>query len=367
MPKKRILIVDDSVLIRRVLGNALSRNPGLEVAGSAANGRIALMKIPLLHPDVVILDVEMPEMDSLQTLTAIRHAFPEIAIIMLSVSTEQGVAATIEALSLGAKDYVTKPETGAAFDGATQTLSEQIAAKIDLFCFGGTGEHLDLDSMLAAPRGSESLPTTIGRAATRVDVLAIGVSTGGPNALMDLLSGFPVDFPVPILIVQHMPPLFTKLLAERLAARCKIRGAEGRSHQAIQPGDAWIAPGNFHMTVEKSGKIVRTMLNQNPPENSCRPAVDVLFRSVAKAYGSHALAVVMTGMGQDGLRGCQQIRANGGQVLAQDKASSVVWGMPGAVVRAGIADQVVSLRDLGAEITKRVWSHRSEKCALFGS
>ena len=197
-----------------------------------------------------------------------------------------------------------------------------------------------------------------------MDALAIGVSTGGPNAITGLLSGFPADFPVPILVVQHMPPLFTKLLAERLATLCKIRVAEARSYQNVRPGTAWIAPGDFHMIVERKGQMVRTAILQDPPENSCRPAADVLFRSVAKVYGSHVLAVVMTGMGKDGLRGCQEIRAAGGQVLAQDEASSVVWGMPGAVVRAGLADQVVSLRNLGAEITNRVWSRRLKKRAL---
>jgi two-component system chemotaxis response regulator CheB len=367
MSKKRVLIVDDSVVIRRALADALSRCQGLEVVGSAPNGRTALMKIALLHPDVVILDVEMPEMDVLQTLTAMRNVSPEIAVIMLSVPTEQGAAATLEALSLGAKDYVTKPEVATDIDAVLQTLSGELAAKIDLFCIGVRNAHSDSNSQSAELAGLATLPAAVSHAGTRVDVVAIGVSTGGPNALMDLLSGMSVDFPVPILIVQHMPSLFTKLLAERLAAHCKINVVEGRSHQPILPGGAWIAPGDFHMTVERDGATVRIRTQQDHPENSCRPSVDVLFRSVAKVYGPSVLAVVMTGMGQDGFRGCQQIRANGGQVLAQDKASSVVWGMPGVVVRSGMADQVVSLHDLRAEITKRVWSHRSETRALVSN
>jgi len=367
MSNKRILIVDDSIVIRRALRNALSRIPGLEVAGSAPNGQIALMKIPLLHPDVVILDIEMPEMDSLQTLTAIRNDSPEIAVIMLSVSTEQGVAATLEALSLGAKDYVTKPEITTFFDDVVQTLSGELAAKIDLFCVEIRDGQVDSNSQLAALPSLQTVPTAANSPGTRVDVLAIGASTGGPNALTDLLSGFPVDFPVPILIVQHMPSLFTKLLAERLAVHCKIRVVEARPHQSIVQGGAWIAPGGFHMTVERDHETIQIRTQQDHPENSCRPSVDVLFRSVAKVYGPHVLAVMMTGMGQDGLCGCQKIRAVGGQVLAQDKASSVVWGMPGAVVRAGIVDQVVSLHDLRTEIIKRVWSHRSEKRVLIGS
>ncbi len=367
MPKKRVLIVDDSVVIRRSLADALSRNPGIEVAGSAPSGRIALMKIPLLHPDVVVLDVDMPEMDGVETLAAIRKASPEIAVIMLSVSTEEGAAATLEALSLGARDYLLKPEAAVIPGDGIQVLGSELAVRIDLLGVVAHDQTPTSNSVADAPAGSKPIEAPAIRTPDRVDAVAIGVSTGGPNALMELLSGLPADFPVPVLIVQHMPPVFTKLLAGRLAKTCKIRVAEGSSHQAIQEGGAWIAPGNFHMTVERDGETVRLRTEKGRPENSCRPAVDVLFRSVAKVYGPRALGVVMTGMGEDGFRGCQQIRAAGGQVLVQDEASSVVWGMPGAVAKAGIADQIVSLRDLPEEIGKRVWSHRSRRPALVGS
>jgi two-component system, chemotaxis family, protein-glutamate methylesterase/glutaminase len=366
MPKKRVLIVDDSVVIRRSLAGELSDSLGLEIVGSAPSGRIALMKIRLLQPDVVILDVEMPEMDGVETLTAIRKASPGIAVIMLSVSSEEGAAATLEALSRGAKDYLVKPEVAAILEGGLQKFSSELAARIDAI---GTAP-VEQTAVSASPAEATSGPNTIDGRATRspgrVDAVAIGVSTGGPNALMELLSGFPADFPVPILIVQHMPPVFTKLLAGRLAKTCKIRVAEGSSHQTIGQGSVWIAPGDFHMSVERKGETVRIRTEQGRPENSCRPAVDVLFRSVAKVYGPHALGVVMTGMGEDGFRGCQQIRAAGGYVLVQDEASSVVWGMPSAVVRAGIADQIVSLRDLPEEISSRVWSHRPRKSVLVG-
>jgi len=366
MLKKRLLIVDDSVVIRRSLAEALSRNPGLEVAGSAPTGRIALMKIPLLHPDVVLLDVEMPEMDGVETLTAIRKASPDTAVIMLSVSSEAGAAATLEALSLGAKDYLIKPEVAAVLGDGMQAFSAELAERIDLL--GAPAHDPTPDSKsVTDDSGTHAIAARASSPQTRVDAVAIGVSTGGPNALMGLLSGFPADFPVPILIVQHMPPVFTKLLAGRLANICKIRVAEGTSNQTIQQGEAWIAPGDLHMTVERDGEIVRIRTQRGRPENSCRPAVDVLFRSVAKVYGHHALGVVMTGMGEDGFRGCQQIRAAGGHVLVQDEASSVVWGMPGAVARAGIADQIVSLRDLPEEISKRVWSLRPKKRVLVGS
>ena len=367
MPKKRVLIVDDSVVIRRSLTDALSRNPGMEVAGSAPNGRIALIKIPLIHPNVVLLDVDLPDMSALQTLAAIRKVSPEIDVLMLSVPTEQGAAATLEALSLGAKDYLIKPKVSAFLEKGMQSFSDELAARIDLLGAVESGGTLNSNPVAEATPGLKIAAPPARRPAARVDVVAIGVSTGGPNALTDLLCGFPADFPVPILIVQHMPPVFTKLLAERLAHQCKIRVTEGNSHQTIRQGGAWIAPGDFHMTVEREGEAVRVHALKGRPENSCRPAVDVLFRSVAEVYGPHALGVVMTGMGEDGFRGCQQIRAAGGQVLVQDEASSVVWGMPGAVARAGIADQVVSLQDLPEEISRRVWCHRPERHALVGT
>jgi two-component system chemotaxis response regulator CheB len=182
----------------------------------------------------------------------------------------------------------------------------------------------------------------------------IGSSTGGPNALAEMLPAFPPDWPVPILMVQHMPPEFTVRLAERLAEKSRLRVREGVAGEPVAAAQAWVAPGNHHLLVRREDKAVRLALNQEPPVNSCRPSVDVLFRSAAAVYGPGVLAVVLTGMGQDGLRGCECVRAAGGQVLAQDEASSVVWSMPGAVAQAGLADQVLPLGDLGPEILRRV-------------
>jgi two-component system chemotaxis response regulator CheB len=358
MSKKRILIVDDSVVIRRSLANALARDADLEVVGSASNGRIALMKIPLLHPDVVTLDVEMPDMDGLQALAEIRKRYPQLPVIMLSDPTDRGVAATLDALTLGAKDYVTKPDIAMNADDGLQILSDELAAKIVLHCPGAIHQSPPPKSRARIPPDGTSPGTTVNAAAPRVDVLAIAVSTGGPNALMDLIPRFPADFPVPILIVQHMPPIFTKLLAERLAAKCKIRVTEACMHQTVLAGGAWIAPGNFHMVVEIDNGSVRIRTQDDPPENFCRPSADVLFRSVVEVYGARVLAVVMTGMGQDGLRGCEKIHAAGGQIVVQDEASSVVWGMPGLIVKAGIADQILPLQALGGEIMDRVSRHR---------
>ena len=350
MPTRRLLLVDDSVVIRHGLTAALADAPGIEVAGSAASGRVALMKIPLLQPDVVALDVEMPGMDGLETLAAIRQACPRLPVIMLNVPTPDGAAATIDALTCGARDYVMKPPAAVPSEEALTVLAGRLVSKIAL-CFpemshSRTGQIERED------------PLATGRVTHRIDVLAIGASTGGPQALMDLIPVFPAGFPVPILIVQHMPPTFTRLLAERLAARSTLRVAEGSLHQPLAAGHAWIAPGDFHLAVARDTDAVRIVTNQHAAENWCRPAADVLFRSVADVYGPHALAVVLTGMGQDGLKGCERIRAAGGQVLVQDEASSVVWGMPGFVARAGMADRVVPLGELGAEILGRVRRHR---------
>jgi two-component system chemotaxis response regulator CheB len=350
----RVLIVDDSVVVRRDLTAALSQRPGIEIAGAASSGRIALMKIPLLHPDVVALDVEM--IDALETLAAIRANWRRLKVIVLNVPTVSGASATADALARGASDFVMKPAAAVPSEKAMSGLAEELASKIASCCQIGPGQQL--------LQGAVRRGWSIGSADRhRIDVVVIGTSTGGPSALTDLIPAFDADFPVPILIVQHLPPVFTKLLAERLSAQARIRVAEGGHHQALTPGCAWIAPGDFHMAVERDGGQVRIVTHRQPPENSCRPAADVLFRSVAKVYGPHALAVVMTGMGQDGFRGCEEIQAAGGQVLVQDEESSVVWGMPGFVARAGIADGIVPLTRLSTEILDRVQRGRHELVA----
>ena len=362
MFKPRVLIVDDSVVIRRSLTDALSHDPHLEAVGSAPTGRVAMMKIALVRPDIVVLDVEMPEMNGLETLAAIRQAYQQLPVIMLSVPTDRGAAATLDALTLGARDFVTKPDSNS--NDSLSVLSNELISKIQ-GCFSGASRDVPVgDSRKPGPAAKLLLADAGTSSKKRVDVLAIGASTGGPNALMELIPALPADFPVPILIVQHMPAMFTKLLAQRLAAKCKVSVVEGSSHQRIFPGAAWIAPGDLHMAIAKEGDDVRILTHRDPPENSCRPAVDVLFRSVVRAYGSHVLAVVMTGMGQDGLRGCEQVHAAGGQVLVQDEASSIVWGMPSFVAKAGIADRVLPLQELGAEILNRAWRYRSVKHAL---
>ncbi|MBU7584238.1 MAG: chemotaxis response regulator protein-glutamate methylesterase [Nostoc sp. TH1S01] len=346
MPKIRVLVVDDAVLVRSRVSKILSSDPQLEVVGVAANGRIALGKIPQVNPDVVLLDVEMPDMNGLETLAALRPIYPHLPVIMFSTSTYSGAAATLEALSLGASDYATKPSNLGSVEAANEHIRQELIPKIKLF---GAGipifSSASKVSAVVLPIPSKTAP---------VEVVAIGVSTGGPNALATLLSDVPADFSVPILIVQHMPPMFTKLLAERLSSKCQIPVREAIDGVELAAGHVWLAPGDFHLIVQREENKVRLAVHQAPPENSCRPSVDVLLRSVAQVYGASAIAVILTGMGQDGLHGCQCIREAGGQVLAQDEASSVVWGMPGFVVNAGLANRVVPLEQMADEIMQRI-------------
>src|SRR5262249_51671228 len=348
MGKIRVLIVDDSAVIRRVVTGELSTDPQIEVVGTAANGAIALAKMTQVNPDLVILDIEMPEMDGLETLRRLRAGFPRIPVIMFSALTEPGAPATLDALTLAPIDYFTKPGGASGLDESRRVIREELAPAIKEIC--------------KRPATTAGVPAVTRPAATdrpprqppgRVDVVAFGVSTGGPNALAEGFRSLPIDLPVPILIAQHMPPTFTRLLAERLTPNTPIPVQEARGGDSLVPGGACIATGNYHLTVVRDGPNVKTRLNQDPPENSCRPAVDPLFRSVAEVYGRNCLAVVLTGMGQDGLRGCEAIREKGGQVVVQDEVTSIVWGMPGAVARAGLADQILPLAMIGSEIVRR--------------
>jgi two-component system, chemotaxis family, protein-glutamate methylesterase/glutaminase len=363
MPKLRVLIVDDSVVIRRIVTDIISGDPDLEVAGVAANGRIALDRIPQVNPDIITLDVEMPEMDGLQMLKELRKSYPRLPVIMFSTLTERGATATIDALSLGASDYVTKPANVGKVGEGMILVRDELIPKIKALC----GRAV---AVIAKPAGQQGARPAIAPRPrlrvppTRVEIVAIGASTGGPNALADLLPGLPAEFPVPVVIVQHMPPIFTKLLADRLAAKSSLQVVEAITGDELRPGKVWIAPGNYHMGVERAANGSRIRLNQDTPENSCRPSVDALFRSVTKIYGAATLGVVLTGMGHDGLRGCEYIREAGGPVLVQDEASSVVWGMPGFVARAGLADKELPLGQIAGEIVRRAFEGRVKPLGL---
>lgn len=359
MDKIRVFIVDDSAVIRRLLSDLLKEDPQIDVVGMAGNGEQALPKIQQLHPDLVTLDMEMPIMDGIETLKALRKTHAKLPVIMFSTLTERGSSATLDALSLGASDYVTKPaNVGSVIEGMGR-IREELIPKIKALCGRKTVPVAAAAAPPVSPRPEMRIPRPIRTSAAGggIEILAIGVSTGGPNALAELMPALGKNFPVPVVIVQHMPPLFTRLLAERLGAISSFKSQEGSEGQLLRPGQLWVAPGGFHMVTERVRDGVILHLHEERPENSCRPAVDVLFRSVAKCYGPKVLSVILTGMGQDGLKGCEAIVAAGGQVLAQDEASSVVWGMPGAVSNAGLADKVLPLSELGPEILRRLQSN----------
>jgi two-component system chemotaxis response regulator CheB len=352
MKKAKVLVVDDAMLIRRMVTDVLGADPSIDVVGEAANGKIALQKIAQLTPDLVTLDVEMPEMNGLQTLKEIRKTHPRLPVIMFSAVTERGAADTLEALHYGASDYVTKP-AGAGRETAQARIREDLVPKIKSLCRMTGG----LPSLTGKPIGATKTTTAfslraLGPAIT-ADVVAISLSTGGPAALGAILSKLPAEFRAPLLVVPHMAQMFTRFFAERLAAQTKLKVVEPTEGQPIEPGVVYVAPGDFHLTVKRDNGISVMSLNQDPPQHSHRPAADVLFKSVAHAYGSRALGLVLTGMGQDGLKGCEAITGVGGRVLAQDETTSVVWEMPGLVARAGLADAVLPLNDIAAELIRR--------------
>jgi two-component system chemotaxis response regulator CheB len=287
-------------------------------------------------------------------LKEVRKSHPALPVIMFSTLTERGASATLDALSLGASDYVTKPSNTGSLDAGIAAIRTELIPKIKALCRRTPAKA----RIPIPPKPAASVRP---RSKQPIDIVAIGTSTGGPNALAEVLPRLPKELPVPIVVVQHMPPIFTRFLAERLAGQSQIAVGEANSGAELSPGQAWIAPGNFHMTVARKGLRGRVDLNQDPPEHSCRPAVDVLFRSVASAYRSNVLGVVMTGMGSDGVLGSQNIREAGGEVLIQDELSSVVWGMPGLVYAAGQADAVYPLDQLASEITRRVMQSRASR------
>lgn len=351
----KVLIVDDMVVARRMIAEALT-DPALEVVGSAPNGAIALAKIPQLNPDIVVLDIEMPEMDGLATLAEIRKKWPRLPVIMFSSLTKRGAVVTLEALTLGANDYVTKPDQVGSPQLALQHIRDGLIPKIKIFCQDlvqrGALSPLKEEKERLVPKGQ--FVKKIKELPGQVDIVAIGVSTGGPTALAGIFSKLPANFPVPIVMVQHMPPIFTKILAEHLSSKSAILVEEGAYGVRLQPGKAWLAPGEYHMVVRQVTDGVAIGINQDAPNCSCRPSVNVLFESVANVYGERTLAVILTGMGEDGLEGCKLIHKTGGRILAQDQETSVVWGMPGVVAKANIADAILPLDEIPNAIVEIV-------------
>jgi two-component system chemotaxis response regulator CheB len=355
MPQIQIMIVDDSVVVRKIMSIELSRDPDLNVAGWASNGRLALAKLRTFRPDIILLDIEMPEMNGLEAIPEIRKILPHVPIIMFSTLTEWGASATLDALALGATDYVTKP-SNQNMAATSESIKRDLIPKIRALCRLPSEFQISLPAAakpgVALPRPTIKLRSSLPRS-SHIDIVAIGVSTGGPEALSKLLPTIPAGFPVPVVIAQHMPPIFTRLLANRLTDKCTLPVEECQSGEFLEPGHIWLAPGDFHMIVREEAGRIRLQTNQGPRENFCRPSVDVLFRSVARVYGPRVLGIILTGMGQDGLKGCAALCEAGSPVIVQDEASSVVWGMPGFVARAGLAQKILPLDQIGREIIHR--------------
>src|SRR3954468_2562102 len=340
------MVVDNSVVVRKIVTDVLSADPGIEVVGTAVNGKVALAKLENLRPDLVTMDIEMPEMNGIDAVRGIRAgeggaAFTRIPVVMFSTLTERGAAATLDALSAGGNDYVTKPANVGSARQSTERVREQLIPRIRAL----TGRP----AAPAAARVAAPAPVLPRPAAPRTGprtapaVLVIGSSTGGPEALTKVIPHLPASLPVPVLLVQHMPPVFTRQFAQRLDRLCALRVVEAVDGTPLQPGTVHLAPGDRHLLVRKTARGLQTALTQDPPENFCRPAVDPLFRSAVAAYDGAVLGVVLTGMGADGRSGAGEIRSAGGAVIVQDQATSVVWGMPGAVAQAGYADEVLPL------------------------
>lgn len=343
MSRLRVLVVDDSGVMRRILIRELSTVEEIGAIDAASGGREALNMFGRHRPDIIILDVCMPGMDGLETLKQIRAIDAVVPVLMFSGLTRHAAKETTEALTLGASDYLTKPSSGVDKDLIQRELVPRLLALTT---------RPKPTKRSAARRPAPRLSPRAERRVTP-ELVAIGVSTGGPQALESLLKQFPGDFGAPIVIVQHMPPRFTAYLAQRLDANCRLSVVEASDGEPLHAGTVWLAPGGIHMALAGRRGAARIRLVDTPPENACRPSVDVLFRSVASIYGNHALGVMLTGMGQDGINGVSDMHATGAEILAQDEASSVVWGMPRAVVEAGLAHSVLPLDQIAGAVLNR--------------
>lgn len=342
----RVLIVDDSGVSRALMAQWLHTDPGIRVVATAANGADAIAVAAANPVDVIVLDVEMPGVDGIAALPRLVEVAPASRILMASTLTTRGARITFDALNLGATDAIAKPRSGWA-SAAGPEFRDEFVRKVRA-----------LGEITARPetierRVPESAPPSYSRAEPSQvppQVIAIGASTGGPNALFELIEHLPKPVRVPILVTQHMPPTFTAILAEHIARRGGIRACEGTDRMIVERGVVYVAPGGRHMEVMRAGGQVRLRLTDAPPENFCRPSVNPMLRSAAEVWGAATLGVMLTGMGADGLEGAREVVAVGGTMLAQDQASSVVWGMPGAVVKAGLAAETLPVGGLASAI-----------------
>jgi two-component system, chemotaxis family, protein-glutamate methylesterase/glutaminase len=356
----RVLVVDDTVVYRKIVSDVLADIPGVEVVGTAHNGKAALLKIRTLQPNLLTLDIEMPEMSGLELLERMQTEAPDVGAIMLSTLTQEGGAMTMRALELGAFDFIPKPQSG-SMDSNKSAVLQALGPLLKAF-----RRSRSIDGPLRRPKPAvpskiSTKPPASTAGALRPQkrplpssIIGIGISTGGPNALAHTLPQLPANIGVPVVIVQHMPAMFTQSLARSLDAKCALAVQEAVNGEPLQPNTVYIAPGGKQMKiVAGAGGLQRVIkITDDPPENSCRPSVDYLFRSIAEMYVGRATGVIMTGMGSDGTSGLMQMKQNGAFIIAQDEASCVVFGMPKEPIQRGIVDKVVPLNQISGEIVK---------------
>ncbi len=358
----RVMVVDDSAVIRGLLARTLELDPDIDVVATACNGKLALSELDRKDIEVVVLDIEMPVMDGLTALPLLIEKQPGLQVIIASTLTRKNAEISLRALQAGAKDYLTKPSSGSELNSAAE-FKRELTEKISSLAAVARREGVKT----AQPRAAASTPTPAAdkpkleknislRSApiTPPSIIAVGSSTGGPQALFEVLGNLAPSVSLPIVITQHMPPTFTTLLAEHITRVVKRPCVEGKDGAPIEAGGIYLAPGGYHMYVEarSDGNVIR--LNQEPAENFCRPSVDPLLRSIAKIYGARILTVILTGMGSDGCKGATEVTEAGGTVIAQDEATSVVWGMPGAVATAGLCSAILPLTEIGPYVRKLV-------------
>ncbi|MDR3449812.1 MAG: chemotaxis response regulator protein-glutamate methylesterase [Alphaproteobacteria bacterium] len=357
-PAVRVMVVDDSAVIRGLITRALETDPGIHVVTSANNGERAIDLLRTTPVDVVILDIEMPVMDGITAIPKLKEIDPGVQIVMASTLTQKNAEISLKALALGATDYIPKPSSReiAGADEFQHDLIEKVKTfgamarrkGVRQVAPGAQGAIVRLPPPPPAPEKKPVVlrPMPTGKAA----IIAIGSSTGGPQALFDVVKAMGPDLPQPIVITQHMPPAFTTILADHITKQCGVACAEAVEGEVLKSGHYYVAPGDFHMLIAKKSEGPTVHLTKDPPENFCRPAVDPMLRSLVETYGGHIFVAILTGMGADGCKGSDAVVQAGGAVIAQDEATSIVWGMPGAVANAGLCSAVLPLSEIGASV-----------------
>lgn len=350
----RVIIVDDSAVIRGLIARALETQKDFKVVATAANGQMAIQALQRQPTDVIVLDIEMPVMDGLTAIPQLKAIDAGVQIIMASTLTQKNAEISMKAMELGATDYVPKPTSDRDLSAAgdfNRELIEKVRSLGAVARRKGVRRPTGVSSVPVKPKPVEKKPVTL-RTTPQVkpDVIAIGSSTGGPQALFQVIKEMGGDLQQPVVITQHMPPSFTSILADHITRQCGVTCSEGKDGEVLKSKNYYVAPGDFHMLLIKKPEGTVIKLVKDPPENFCRPAVDPMLRSLVEVYGKKILSVILTGMGSDGCKGSEEVVKAGGSVIAQDEASSVVWGMPGAVAVAGLCSSILPVAEIGAAV-----------------